>query len=101
MELNSTIVRMKAMVKPTNQRRLVGRLSTVALILSVTLVKVWPGAMIWSGLAPSCGGGASCSAMSVGLLRGQLGVGVAHGGQVEGPRPGAQFAQEVVVQVVL
>ncbi len=36
---------MKAMPKPTNHPFEVGRVSTMALIFSVTVPKVWPGSM--------------------------------------------------------
>src|SRR3954466_9604512 len=84
---------MKAMVNPTHQRRVVGRASTMALILSVTVVKVWPRPMMASG---STGW---CLAMSVALPGEQLRGGVAHLGQLEGPRAGPQFAQQVVGQL--
>ncbi len=87
------------MMKPIHQRFDVGRVSTTALIFSVTEVKVCPGPMT-GGLVGSVLLGCASAAMSLRLRLGgsQIRVRVADRRQVRRPRPGVQLGHHAVVE---
>src|SRR5437870_4571302 len=82
---------------PINHPVEVGRVSTIELILSVTVAKVYPGSITGATSLPP----ATCSVRSsiLDCLRSacQLGVGVANLSQVRGPGPCVQVREQAVV----
>src|SRR5438067_1129507 len=84
------------MPKPIHQRFDTGRVRAMALIFSVTELKVWPGPMT-GGLTFSPVLGSTSAAMSL-RLGFQGGVRVADRGDVGGPRPGVQLRHQAVVE---
>src|SRR5207244_4877801 len=75
------------MPKPTSQPREVRRRSTIALILSVMVAKVWPGSMT----------GGAAGGVRAGSTSGDLRVGVLHRREVGGARARIELGQEGVV----
>src|SRR5260221_1503437 len=86
--------------KPSHQPGDVRRVNTMELILSVTVPKVWPGAMIAGVPAPtiawSGSSGSPVRAKSV-TLAAQFGVDVADGREIRRPRPRVQLPQERII----
>ena len=95
---NIIIVSKKAMPKPRNQPLEVGRVRTIALILSVTVPKVYPGSMTG---APPISTGCLCSSISLRLttfrLTLQLWIGVANLCQISCSGPRVQIGQQTVI----
>src|SRR5687768_3562327 len=87
-----------ARAKPIHQRRVVGRVKVMALILSVTEPKVCPSPRRGEGSAGGeCAGvGCGLSMSAASLQRNQVQIGIAKRCQVSGARSGVQVSQETI-----